>query len=441
MEVKGKGITVGRVLDGSIAREVEIEKGDVILTINGRTVKDVLDYYFHAHDEFLSIGLLKPGGDHWEIDIEKDNDQDLGVEFSCTGLETITSCVNKCLFCFVDQMPSGMRDSLYIKDDDYRLSFLQGSFITLTNLSDKDLHRIAELRLSPLYISVHTTSPGLRQKIMGSRGAGKIISQLEYLTARGIEVHTQAVICPGINDGAELDRTVSELAGLWPGVRSLAVVPVGLTGSREGLHPVRTFSRSEASVIVNKVRGWQDGCLESFNHPFVFASDEFYFISEKKIPSRSRYADFPQTENGVGLTRLFMDEWSRAKKRLPKKSAAPLRLLLVTGLLGERVLEPVIACLNGIDNLHAGTLAVKNHFFGHTVTVSGLLTGRDILKHRTALSKSDIVILPSALLKKDQGIMLDGTSPADIEKAAGVPVKLANGPAELVKIIKKAAGG
>jgi len=438
--VKEKGITVGRVLDGSIAKEVEIEKGDTILSINGRAVNDVLDYYFHAHDEYLSIGLLKPGGDRWEIDIEKENDQNIGVEFSCTGLETITSCVNKCLFCFVDQMPKGLRESLYIKDDDYRLSFLQGSFITLTNLSEKDLKRIAQLRLSPLYVSVHATNPELRQKIMGSRGAGRIMSQLEYLTARGIEIHTQAVICPGINDGAELDRTVSDLAGLWPGVRSLAVVPVGLTGSREGLHPVSNFSSSEASVLVDRVRGWQDGCLKSFNYPFIFASDEFYFISKKKIPSRSRYADFPQTENGVGLTRLFMDQWSREKKRLPQKSAVPLRLLLITGLLGERVLEPVISFLNGIENIHAGTLAVNNDFFGHTVTVSGLLTCRDILKHKEDLSQNDIVILPSTLLKKDQKIMLDGGSPADIEKAAGVPVRLAGGPAELVKIIMNAAG-
>jgi putative radical SAM enzyme (TIGR03279 family) len=438
--VREKGIAVGRVHEGSIAQQVEIEKGDVILSINGRDVQDILDYHFYTRDELVSLGLLKTSGEIWEIDIEKDADQDIGVEFSRTGLEAITPCANKCLFCFVDQMPGHMRESLYIKDDDYRLSFLQGSFITLTNLSQKSLRRIAQLKLSPLYVSVHATSPELRRRIMGNPRAGKIISQIEYLIKNGIEIHTQAVICPGVNDGAELERTVSDLAGLWPGVRSLAVVPVGLTGCREDLYPLKTFGREEAAAIVNKIKGWQDGCLKSFQYPFVFASDEFYFLSGQKIPPRSRYADFPQTENGVGLARLFMDEWSRAKKRLPGKLASPQRIVLVTGVLGKKLLEPVTACLNGIENLSAEALEVKNNFFGHTVTVAGLLTGRDILKHKATLSKSDMVVLPSSLLKKDQGIMLDGTAPADIGKAAGVAVRLAEGPSDLVHIIRKAAG-
>lgn len=437
--MKKKGITVGQVYEGSIAEEVEIEKGDVLLSINGHQVQDVLDYHFYTREETVSLELLRKD-ELWVIDIEKDADEDIGLAFSRTGLEIITPCANKCRFCFVDQMPANMRKSLYIKDDDYRLSFLQGSFITLTNLSEKELLRIAELKLTPLYVSVHTTNPELRRIIMGNRRAGQILSQIEFLTARGIEIHAQAVICPELNDGSELARTVSDLAALWPRVKSLAIVPVGLTGCREGLYPLRNFSPAEASEIVNKIKGWQDGCLKSFNNPFVYASDEFYFIAGKNIPSSSRYADFPQTENGVGLSRLFLDEWARAKKKLPLKMDCPLKITLITGTLGKRLLEPVVDCLNKIENLHAEALEVKNHFFGHTVTVAGLLTGRDIIKISSHYKNSDLVILPSTLLKRDEEILLDGIVPADIAKAAGTNIVLADGPAELVNIIRKAAG-
>ncbi|MFZ5644166.1 MAG: DUF512 domain-containing protein [Bacillota bacterium] len=438
--MKAKGITVGSVSEESIADQTGIQQGDVITSVNGQAVKDILDYFFYTREEFIKIDLRKANGESWELEIEKDFDQGLGIEFSRTGLETVTRCANNCIFCFVDQMPGGMRESLYIKDDDYRLSFLQGSFITLTNLSENELERIVRLRLSPLYVSVHTTNPGLRTKIMGNKRAGNILDQLKYLASNGIEIHTQAVIAPEINDGTELQRTVTDLAELWPGVRSLAVVPVGLTCSREGLFPVRTFSREEASLIVNKVKGWQDCCLKSFEHPFLFASDEFYFLAGKKIPPGKRYAEYPQTENGVGLTRLFIDEWTRSKRKLPKRSPSPIKITFVTGVLGAEILKSVADQLNGIENIHTEVLAVENEFFGKTVTVSGLLTGKDILKHINTLKSSNLVILPSSLLRKDTGLMLDNTSPADIEQAAGVPVRIADGPKEIVKIIKEKTG-
>jgi len=438
--VKQGGLTVSKVLDDGIAQEMGLEQGDSLVSINGHRVIDVLDYYFYSKDYFIDIVLKKANGESWQLEIEKDYDQDLGVEFSSTGLEKINRCVNKCLFCFVDQMPEGMRETLYIKDDDYRLSFLQGSFITLTNATEKDLKRIAGLRLSPLYVSVHATNPDLRKKIMGSPRASEIVRQLEYLTSNGIEVHTQAVLCPGINDGAEMDRTVSDLVQLWPGVKSLAVVPVGLTGSREGLFPIKKFTREEALVTVRKVKAWQDRCLKDFNYPFVFASDEFYLLAGTNIPARSRYGDFPQTENGVGLTRLFLDQWSRVKKSIPPRSASPIKVLLVTGLLGEIVLQPVLTYLNSIENLKVGALAIKNSFFGEMVTVSGLLTGNDILKEMARIKSYDLIILPSSVLKKDSGVMLDGISPEEIEALAGVPVRVAEGPFELAEIIKKVMG-
>ncbi|MFZ5648837.1 MAG: DUF512 domain-containing protein [Bacillota bacterium] len=438
--MKYGGLAVSSVLEESIAKEVGLEKGDVLLSINGRAVTDILDYYFYTRDNLVNIEVIKENGERWELEIEKDSEEDLGVEFKYTGLETITRCANKCIFCFVDQMPEGLRDSLYIKDDDYRLSFLQGSFITLSNMSDRDFKRVASLRLSPLYISVHTTNPDLRASMLGNKRAGNILKNLQYLVEKGIEIHTQAVICPEINDGEELDRTVSDLAGLWPGIRSLAVVPVGLTANREGLFKIRRFRQEEAAMVVNKVRGWQDGCLKNFDYPFVFASDEFYLLAGAEIPGAGRYADFPQIENGVGITRLFWDDWAKAKRRLPKQSARPLKIRLVTGLLGEKVIRPVITEINRIGNLQADIVAVKNEFFGDMVTVSGLLTGGDILKNSEKLKGSDIVVLPGTVLRKGSSTLLDDMTTDDLSKALGVTVKTADGPDELVNIIKKSMG-
>ncbi|MFZ5597715.1 MAG: DUF512 domain-containing protein [Bacillota bacterium] len=435
-----KGLTVRGVKRGGIAREAGIDEGDRILGINGYTVTDILDYNFYSCETRLVIDLLKKSGEYWELEIEKDYDQDLDITFVSTGLESIVRCANRCLFCFVDQMPGGMRDSLYIRDDDYRLSFLQGSFITLTNLKADDIDRIIRLRLSPLYVSVHATNPETRIKIMGNPRAGELLRQLKTLTDGGIEIHTQAVICPGINDGTELERTVRDLSSFWPGVKSLAVVPVGLTGQRENLYPIRQFSRMEAGEIAGRVKNWQDGFLKHFGYPFVFAGDEFYFLAEKGIPPRKRYADFPQTENGVGLSRLFLDEWGRVKKKLPSSLPNPLKISLVTGQLGKRLLEPVVSYLNNIENLHAETVAVKNTFFGETVTVAGLLTGGDILKSSGRLEGSDLVILPGALLRSGSRVMIDDMTPGELEKKIGITVKTAGGPSDLVKIIKGATG-
>ncbi len=433
------GLEVGRVAAGSIAEELGVAPGDVVLSVNSQALSDVLDYNFFAGDRLVSIEIEKGDGNRWEIEIEKDPGQDLGIEFKTTGLEKIARCANKCLFCFVDQMPGGLRNTLYIKDDDYRLSFMQGSFITLTNLSERDFHRIARLRLSPLYVSVHTTNPALRVKMLGNPVAGEIVRQLEYLAGRGIEIHTQAVICPGINDGVELDRTLADLAGLWPRVRSLAVVPVGITGFREGLFPLRQFSPAEAAGITKKVRGWQDAFLKSLDYPFVFAGDEFYLLAGQKIPPRRRYADFPQTENGVGLTRIFLDQWARVGKRLPAGIKNRLSVSIVTGTLARPILEPVAGRLNRIENLRAGVVAIKNSFFGHAVTVAGLLTGSDLIRHREVLKKSDLVILPESMVRRDC-LTLDGMSLESLGTAIGTEVRTASGPADLVRLIKIAAG-
>lgn len=435
--MKKKGLTVNTVTAGSIADEIGMEPGDTVLSVNNRNITDILDYYFYINDSPVYVEIKKGDGTIWDLEIEKDPSQNLGIEFKTTGLEKIKCCSNKCIFCFVDQMPGGLRESLYMRDDDYRLSFMQGSFITLTNMSDRDLNRISELRLSPLYISVHTTNPILRKEIMRNPKAGEIYRQLSFLASKGIEIHTQAVICPGINDGEELANTVADMITLWPSVRSLAIVPVGLTSMRgkKDLFPVRRFKTAEAIDITTKIDGWQASCLKTFDYPFVFASDEFYCLAGREIPPIERYADFPQTENGVGLTRLFLDEWKLASKKVPNHLNRPLKLALVTGILGESILRTVLADLDQVKNLKTEIITVNNSFFGNTVTVSGLLTGQDILKSRDRLKDHDLVILPASVTRRDSSLMLDGMKLEELQAAIGTSVMTAAGPEELVRII------
>lgn len=436
-----KGLKISEIVTGSIAQEIGIENDDCIISVNGVEINDLLDYKYYTTDNCVNISLQKANGDLWELDIEKDFDEDLGLSFAATGLEKITQCRNKCIFCFVDQMPKGLRDTLYVKDDDYRLSFLQGSFITMVNLTEQDLERIIRLKLSPLYVSVHTTNPELRQKILGNNKAGDILYKLKRLTDAGIEVHAQAVICPGINDGTELDRTVQELTGLWPGIKTLALVPVGLTSFRQGLLKLEKFNTSQAIEIVNKVKGWQECCLKTYKYPFVFASDEFYYLAQKDVPSSERYADFPQIENGVGLTRLFLDEWTALEGKLPSKVKKPLSVVLITGMLGKSLIKPVAERLNKIYNLKVSMLALENDFFGPSVTVAGLLTGSDLIKHCKDLVGNDLAILPSAMFKADCPVTIDNITLDELEKNIGIMIKTSEGPEELLKIILEITGG
>lgn len=431
--MRDRQLVVKSVSPGSIAAELGIEPGDIILRINEQQATDIIDYRFLTAGEEIDILLQKPGGDCWLLEIEKDWDEGLGLTFVNGGLGETKGCRNNCIFCFVDQMPPKMRNSLYIKDDDYRLSFFQGNFITLTNVSDRDMERIAAMHLSPLYISVHTTNPELRTRMMRNRRAGKIMEQLNFLAAAGIQMHTQAVLCPGINDGKELDRTVNDLAGLWPAVSSVALVPVGITRYRHNLYPLRAFKNSEAREIVKKVRNWQDTYIERYNYPLVFAGDEFYLLAGKKIPPAGRYGEFPQTENGVGLIRLFLDHWEKIKSRLPAQVSTTRRVKLVTGVLAAPVLTPVVQRLNEIKNLSIDLVKVENRFFGSNVTVAGLLTASDIMDQTEVTKETSAVIIPDAALRGDKSIFLDGPSVDDLSRKFGVPVITAGDPEELVQ--------
>ncbi|WP_066640059.1 DUF512 domain-containing protein [Desulfolucanica intricata] len=430
-----QGLQVARVVPGSIADELGVEIGDQVQSINGQPVRDVLDYRFLTADEELEMVILKNNQEDWILEIEKDYEEDLGLDFGDAGFGHILRCQNRCIFCFVEQMPAGMRKSLYIKDDDFRLSFLHGNFITLTNLRPQDLERIVKQRLSPLYVSVHSTNPVLREKILGHAGAGKIMEQLSFLTGNGIDVHTQIVLSPGVNDGNELKRTVRDLSTMWPHVLSIAVVPVGLTKYRDNLYKLRTFTPQEAGHVVSFIGSCQKKFLEELGYPLVFASDEFYLLSGTAIPATEIYADFPQTENGVGLVRLFLDEWEDVLPILPKKLSEPRRITAVTGILASAVLAPVIDRLNLIENLEVCLRVVVNKYFGEHVTVAGLLTASDLEQAFQGTDLGDLLILPSVMLREGETVFLDDVTVKQLAGRLKVPIAVVDGPAEMIKII------
>jgi len=428
------GLEVFRVEPGSIAGELGLEPGDRIVRINGEQVRDLIDLRFLETDESLDIVIAKRDGARWDLDVEKDYDEPLGVDFGPGNFGRTVKCTNKCLFCFVDQMPPNMRRTLYLKDDDYRLSFASGNFITLTNLRDEHLRRIARQRLSPLYISVHTTNPELRERMLGNKKAGLILEQLKYLAGAGVEMHTQVVLCPGINDNKELERTLGDLVSLWPAVSSVALVPVGLTRFRRDCFPLRVFNIDEAARLVQWIARKQGDFTRRLENPFVFAADEFYLLSGGKIPSTESYAGFPQVENGVGLTRLFLDEWEVIKTKLPKR-APQLKATIVTGMLGEKVLKPVADVLNGIEGLNVSVSVINNHFFGEQITVAGLITGQDLITQLAPGKIGDLLVLPAVMFKKDEEIFLDGMTLPELSRRLKKPVAVADGPRQLIEAL------
>lgn len=435
-------VLIEEVLPGSIADEVGIETGDVLLLINGQKPKDLIDYRFICSDDQLEVEIQKKDGEVWVCEIEKDFDEDLGIRFSEDTFDGIRNCANRCIFCFIDQMPPGMRNSLYVKDDDYRLSFLHGNFVTLTNLTRSDLDRILQMRLSPLYISVHTTNPVLREEMLGNRKAGGILKQLTELSEAGIEMHTQIVLCPGVNDGSELDKTIQDLSMLWPSVKSVAIVPVGLTGYREKLRTLRKFTGVEAAKLVDTIHEYQKKFLNEFGTPLVYLADEFYVMAGAEFPDAEYYGDFPQLENGVGLARLFYESFHREELKLPVQLPAEKSVAMVTGVSGETVLTPVVSRLNQIKNLQVELIAVKNTFFGGHVTVTGLLTGRDVIEALNNKEKFDEILLPSVMCKRDEPVFLDGLTPDQLEIELETPVRvvdITDEAKELVETIKEYA--
>ncbi|MBM7623848.1 DUF512 domain-containing protein [Sporohalobacter salinus] len=409
----GTYVEITNVRPDSIADELGIKSQDKLLAINDQEIRDYIDYKFLSTDLYLELLIRKENGEEWLYEIEKDYDEDLGLEFSGIIYDRLKKCSNNCIFCFVDQSPSGLRETLNLKDDDYRFSFLQGSYITLTNLGEEGINRIKRFHLSPLYVSVHTTNPDLRVKMMCNKKAGDILPKLRELAEAGIEFHTQAVLCPGINDGNELERTIKDLIELTPAVRSLAIVPVGLTKFRNGLYSLRSFTSKEAKNVVEQVTEWQKR-LKKKGENFIYLADEFYLLAERELPPAKAYNGFVQLENGVGLVRLFWQQFEEIKDELPISLSEKRGFTLITGELGVKVLKPVVKKLNEIENLNLDLLIVANEFFGRQVTVTGLLAGEDIINVIEDSKVADEIILPAVLLN-DDNLFIDGLKLSDLE--------------------------
>ena len=385
---------VSEVIKGSIAEELEIEKGDILLSIDGETLSDLIDYRFYINSEELTIEIQKKNGEIEEIELEKDYDEDLGIIFESAVFDKIHPCLNKCIFCFVDQQPKGLRDTLYIKDDDYRLSYLQGTYITLTNITDKDKERIARMHLGPFYISVHTTNPELRVKMQKNPNAGKIMEELNWFKSQDIPFHTQIVLCPGYNDGKELERTLKDLTSLGDCLLSVAIVPVGITNFREGneLKPVDKKIAVETLKIAN-------------NYEKVCCSDEFFLLANQEIPPAEYYCGFNQLDDGVGALRLFMDNFDELE--LPKALKNPLKLTFAASYAGLPAIEYVVAKLNKIKNLSCDIKPVRSDYWGEGITVAGLITSDDLIKTVKDI-ETDYVIIPAIMLKPFSELFLDG---------------------------------
>lgn len=430
--MKTKHARVQCVIPGSIADEAGIEPGDAIVSINGEKVRDIFDYRFLTTSEELSLEIIKGSGEIWEVEIEKDEYEDLGMEFDSSMMDDAKSCTNKCVFCFIDQLPKGMRKTLYFKDDDSRLSFLMGNYVTLTNMKDEEIDRIIKYRMSPINVSVHTTNPDLRVMMLKNKFAGNVMDRIKKLVDQGITVNCQIVLCREINDGAELDRTISDLSELYPGVRSISVVPVGITKYREGLYSLEPFDRESSRNVVAQIEGWQAGLLDKYGSRVVYLADEFYIMSDYEIPEYDAYEDFPQIENGVGLIAQLKHEF---EEQLEKASISSLTCSMMTDAGKKRTVsiatgvsaykfirEMSDALEQKFRFIKINVYEIINEFFGENVTVAGLLTGRDFVCQLKGKDLGEELLISRSMLKADESIFLDDYTIEMIEKELDIKI-------------------
>ncbi len=499
--ITGSGGTVVNVDPGSIAARLALEPGDAVVAIDGQAMRDLIDYRFAVAEERIELHIRR-GEEELRFAIEKDVDEDLGIEFSEPLWDRLRTCNNKCPFCFLTQMPKGFRKTLYLKDDDYRLSFLYGNFVTLTNLKEEDWRRIDEQRLSPMYVSVHATDRYLRSVLLGKPDVPDVMADIKRLGEMGIEVHTQLVVCPGLNDGAVLRESVEALAALHPVVQTIATVPVGLTKfrftgkapqsiraaiqvhetpewidtnwerqalwrdeallessqpaaglganpelgfcARSGANvptdiPLRTFRPDEATAVIDQLEPYQQHFRKELGYGLVYPSDEFYLLAERELPPARVYDDYDQIENGVGMVRKFQDDWERARHKLPGRLHSPRRIVVATGTLAAPVLRPMVDRINRIPGVEAVLRPVLNDFFGETVTVAGLLTGGDVVAQLKPLMPADLVVLPRVMFDYAGERTIDEWNLERIGEALGAPVVLGRDPIELVRAVRTLA--
>ena len=424
-----RGHIIKSVEKGSIADEMGVESGDALLCIDDKPVEDVFDYRFFVQNEELTVLIRKKNGEEWELDIEKDEAEDLGIEFESGLMDEYRSCRNKCIFCFIDQMPKGMRPTLYFKDDDSRLSFLQGNYVTLTNMDDHDIDRIIKYRLSPINISVHTTNPRLRCEMLNNRFAGEALHKIQKLYDAGIVMNGQIVLCKGVNDKEELKRTLYDLLEYAPLMQSVSVVPVGLTKYREGLYPLDSIDEEDAQSALDIIDEVAAKAYARFGIHFAHASDEIYILAKRPFPESDEYDEYPQLENGVGMLRLMHDEYERAYEKVrcdikagvidPQKYTASFTA--VTGLLAkEYVMSATSRICSLFPNVTFNVFAVRNDFFGENITVAGLITGQDIINQLKGMKLGKHLLIPDCMMKADEDIFLDNTTIPELESTLQV---------------------
>ena len=423
--MKQKGHLIVEVLKNSIAEELDIEKGDVLLTINDTEIEDIFDYQYLMEDEYVEILIKKQNGEEWILEVDKEIDEDLGVKFENGLMSEYRSCRNKCIFCFIDQMPKGMRETLYFKDDDSRLSFLQGNYITLTNMSDKDINRIIRYNLGPINISVQSTNPELRCKMLNNRFAGEALKKIKTLYDAGIEMNGQIVLCKGVNDGNELKRSIEDLINYLPFMKSVSVVPAGLTKYRDGLFPLELFSKEDAKNVIDMIEKYQKECFEKYGLHFVHASDEWYILAERDFPKEDSYDGYIQLENGVGMMRLLSDEFYEAYNKINESVELKRNISIATGALAYPLIKKLAKDISiKFPNIKVDVYKIRNEFFGETITVSGLITGCDLINQLKDKKLSDTLLLPCNMLRSGENVFLDDVTVDDVEKALQVKVNI-----------------
>ena len=415
---------------GSIAEELEIEAGDRLLTIDNTEIEDIFDYQFLVQDTYIEVLIEKPNGEQWLLEVDKDFDEDLGIEFENGLMDEYRSCHNKCIFCFIDQMPKGMRETLYFKDDDSRLSFLQGNYVTLTNMSEHDIDRIIRYHLAPINISFQTMNPQLRCKMLNNRFAGEALKKVDRLYEAGIAMNGQIVLCKGVNDREELENSISQLTKYLPHLESVSVVPVGLSRYREGLYPLEPFTREDAREVLRSIHGWQEKIYREHGTHFIHASDEWYILAQEELPEEERYDGYLQLENGVGMTRLLLSEFARGREQLRRERQIPdmsvrEELSIATGRLAypyiRRMAQEMTEDFPGLE-IHV--YAIRNDFFGEMITVSGLLTGQDILAQLQDKPLGRRLLLPQNVLRSGETVFLDDLTLEELKNTLQVEINI-----------------
>ena len=429
---------IASVEPGSIADELELEAGDILLKINGNIIEDVFDYHYLMNEEDVELLVRKANGEEWELEIEKEFEEDLGVTFENGMMDAYRHCTNKCIFCFIDQMPPGMRETLYFKDDDTRLSFLQGNYVTLTNLKEKDVEKIMKYKLSPINISFQTTNPELRCKMLHNRFAGDSLKIVDRLVEAGITINGQIVLCKNWNDGEELERSMSDLYKYVPSLQSVSVVPVGLSKFREGLEPLEPFTKEDAKTVLAQIEKWQKKAYEEYGMHFIHASDEWYLLAEEELPDEDSYDGYLQLENGVGMLRLLETEFHDALA-MEKGDEKVRKVSIATGKLAAPFISKFMKELTvKYPNTEVFVYDITNEFFGEKITVAGLITGQDLKKQLKGAELGEKLLLPCHMLRSGEEVFLDDVTVSELSEYLQIPIEIVDSDgAELLRHVTK----